>query len=174
MVKLIGVIGIVALGVLAGCGFRPLYLPENGFETGDELAHVEIARIANRRGQILRNYLLDRMTPGGPPAAPRYFLSVRLNERIARLAVRRDDSSTRANLTLTANFELRDDGAEGVILSGRVLSTNSHSISISELATLAAKESARDRGARDIADRLTLRVGMFLSARNRNLAAAER
>ncbi|MCZ6604997.1 MAG: LPS assembly lipoprotein LptE [Alphaproteobacteria bacterium] len=168
-------VAITAIG-LAACGFRPLYLEQTSrgsYTVPDALASIDIEPIADRRGQMLRNNLLDRMTPRGQPGSPRYVLRTNLSESIRQLAVRRDDSSTRANLILTASFRLYEVGQDEPILTGSVRSSNNHSISISDIATLAAERSARERGTRDIANRMTLQIGAFLQARSSGLAAAQ-
>jgi len=155
----------IACGLLAACGFRPLYLADTGSgPVDDEMAQIEVQRIADRRGQMLRNELVDRLNPHGSPAAPKYFLQASVDEQIRELASRIDDSSTRANLILTASFSLREQGAEQPLMNGRVQSTNNYSISQSDIATLAAERNARERGARDIAERMTLQIAAFLQA----------
>ncbi|MCW5774643.1 MAG: hypothetical protein KIT16_23565, partial [Rhodospirillaceae bacterium] len=70
---------IAAALALGGCGYRPLYGDRgtsDAVNVSGELARVKIAGIADRRGQILRNYLLDRMNPAGEPADPRYVLII--------------------------------------------------------------------------------------------------
>jgi len=52
---------LLAVG-LSGCGFRPVY-GDRG-RVGTVLTSVDVAPIANRDGQILRNILLDRLRPG--------------------------------------------------------------------------------------------------------------
>ena len=66
-----------ALISLAACGFRPLHAPGAGAEP-EVLAGIEIAHIPDRLGQVVRNHLLDRLTPRGAPAAATYRLAVSL------------------------------------------------------------------------------------------------
>lgn len=167
MPRVVGIlVCLVAVAVAAaGCGFRPLYLADNsGRSVIDDLGQIEIAPIADRRGQMLRNELVERLNPAGPPAQPAYLLQTNLRERIRELASRIDDSATRANLILTANFRLIDRTTNSALLSGEIESSVNYSISISDLATLAAERDARKRGARDIAERMSLQIGAFLTA----------
>ncbi|MCM0018613.1 MAG: hypothetical protein NBV67_01330, partial [Tagaea sp.] len=64
--------------ILAGCGFEPLHRATARGSAADSLAAIRIDPIADRSGQILRNYLLDRLSPRGTPARPDYVLRVRL------------------------------------------------------------------------------------------------
>lgn len=163
----------VVMALVGACGFRPLYLETRNFSVIEELALTKIQPIADRRGQIVRNALIDRMNPRGEPVHPKYHLATSIRESIDELAVRRDDASTRANLILDARFQLYQDGIEQPILEGRVKSVNSHSISVAEVATLGAEKSARQRGARDIAERMVLQIGAFFNSVNRNLRSFE-
>ncbi|MCM0018644.1 MAG: hypothetical protein NBV67_01485, partial [Tagaea sp.] len=69
---------LAAAFVLAGCGFEPLHRTTARGSAADSLAAIRIDPIADRSGQILRNYLLDRLSPRGTPARPDYVLRVRL------------------------------------------------------------------------------------------------
>lgn len=166
MTKGIGAACLALTLLISACGFRPVYLRADNFAARGELAQIEILPIADRRGQLVRNHLIDRMTPGGQPSNPKYVLRITLTEGIRRLAVRRDDTATRANLTLRADFVLRQAGIDEPIFSSRVRSINSHSISVREVATLAAETSARERAARDIAERMTMQIVAFLDAQS--------
>ncbi len=154
---------ICLLLALQACGFRPLYAERaDAPATTQELAAIEIGRIRDRTGQLLRNELLDRMNPKNLAVRREYNLSVELSESRQNLAVRRDDTATLANLVLTAAYSLtRQDGEE--VLAGIVRSFNSYDISRSDFATIAAETDARARAARDLADDITIRVAVFLA-----------
>ena len=111
---------------------------------------------------MLRNELLDRMNPRALNVPTQYGLAVDVSESKQSLAVRRDDTATLANLILSANYILTAvDGEE--LLTGTVKSYNSYDISSSDFATLAAETDARARAARDLADGITIRIGVFLA-----------
>ena len=154
----------ILLFALSACGFQPLHAPRgDGSRTSDLLAQVQVARIADRTGQQLRNELLDRMNPRGTSSAPRYRLNVSLSESTRRLAVRRDDTATLASLVLSASYSLVsvDDGT--VVLSGSLRSLNSFDISREDFATVSAERDARERATVDLADGITARVAVFLA-----------
>src|SRR3954452_14938620 len=71
----------LVLLLLAGCGFRPLYgsgaiVRDRGEPGTVSLSDVQIEPIPNRRGQELRNRLIDRFYGDGRPASPTYALAV--------------------------------------------------------------------------------------------------
>lgn len=148
---------------VAACGFRPLH----GVDTGSgasELASIRIGVIKDRLGQKFRNLLLDRLTPQGPPASPRYILSVSLGEGLQSLGVRKDATATRANLTVSANFTLTPAGDDTLRYTGSVSSTNSYNILESDFATLSAKIDARDRALRSLSEDIRARLASALAS----------
>ena len=155
---------MAAVLLLAACDFQPLYGRggEGNVDTSARLAAVGIDFIADRPGQLLRNELLDRITPRGAPADPRYRLTVTLSESRQNLAVRRDATATRARLTLSAAFRLLDTNNGLELLSGSTRSINSYNISSSDFGTISAEADARRRGAQDLAEDITARVAIFL------------
>lgn len=172
---------VLALAGLAACGFRPLY-GENSAGSSAHLAQIRIANIPDRSGQQLRNLLLDRLTPLGPPARPAYVLSVVLREGRQDLAIRKDESATRANLVLTAAFTLAAaDSRDTRQFTGAAISTNSFNRLRSDFATLSAENDARYRGLRTLAEEIRMRVAaalenpaMFAPARPPAQAPADR
>lgn len=154
---------VVALFGLSACGFEPLYGDQDhGAATEDLLSRVAVPPIADRLGQLVRIELTNRLTPR-PALEPLYVVSVTLNESRQGLAVRRDASATRANLIITATFELAPTGGGESLMSGSIRSSNGYDILTSDFATLAAENDARRRGARDIADAIVDRLSVFLS-----------
>ncbi len=158
---------MVLVALVAGCGFRPLH--ERGTAGAPAvLAAIRIENIADRRGQKLRNFLLDRLNPHGRPRVPLYVLTVGLSESRGGLGVRKDAFATRAFLTVNASFSLVRAGLEEAgRFAGSTSSTNFYNIVQSEFATLAAEEDARDRALRAIADEIRLRVAAALRTPNR-------
>src|SRR5471032_3284963 len=88
--------GLALLSILAGtgCGFEPLMGQRNNLQVGDELAQIRVEMIADRSGQILRNYLLDDLTPRGVQGRERYSLRVTLSEPRREVAISRDNTAS--------------------------------------------------------------------------------
>jgi len=153
-------LAVALAGALAGCGFEPLYGRPDGRPSpvAAELAGIQVAPIADRRGQLLRDALEERLTPSGEPARPAFTLGVTLEESIETLVFRRDASPTRANLSLTAEYRLRPAGAEGVVTGGRARTVIGYNISGAEFATLVAEGDARERAVRELAIEISARL----------------
>lgn len=156
---------------LLGCGFRPLHQPQpDSLSEGlsgspapavDRLAGVRVDPLPDRQGQQFHNLLIDRLNPLGQPSAPAYRLQVDLNQFIEKLALRRDETATRANLILRSSFTLRAAGDDSVLYSGRAVSINSYNILDQQYPTDVARADALERGLRELSDDITLRLSIY-------------
>jgi len=156
---------LAGLSALAGCGFAPLYAERENGAAEQELASVKINTIPDRNGQMLHNLLLDRMNAKGRPGAPLYSLDIQLTEQKANVGIIKDSSATLAQLASTANYTIYDLKERKVLQSGRSRSFTSYNILQSDFATLSAEKDARERTLRELADDITTKVAVFLSAR---------
>ena len=146
---------------LAACGFRPLY--GNGSGSARALSNVSIGPIADRQGQILRNELLDRITPGGSVASAPYVLTVEYRENLSQLAIRRDDTATRANLRVSTQFKLREVSTGVVVYNGRSTATASYNLVQSDYANLVSRRAAQRRAAKLVADDMTTQIAIYFN-----------
>lgn len=160
----LGILAVVAGLVLSGCGFRPLYGERaDSASSFDSLETVQIAALPDRTGQQLHNLLRDRINPRGQPRQPEYVLRIRLSEQTEALAIDQDETATRANLELSANFTLtRLDGNE-VVFRGRSNSVNSYNIVDSQFATFVSQRDARERALRELSEDIRLRLATYFA-----------
>ena len=162
------------LGLLAACGFEPLYGQRGvaGGSAAEELATIRIVPIADRTGQLLYNELRDRLNPRGKPANPRYILTITLEETAQTLAFRGDETATRANLNISAAYQLRravsesESGNDEVVTSGLARITTAYDILESQFATLVSIDDARARSVRALGDDIQARLAVALSPRS--------
>lgn len=158
-------VAIVAALALSACGFRPLHLPR-GTESAapaQRLAQVRVQPLQGRVGQRLNNLLRDRLNPAGQPDRPDYFLELTLTREKEELGVRKDETATRANLTLRARFKLRGAEDRKLLLDGQARSVNSYNILSAFYATTVAEEDALQRGLRTLADDISLRLEVYFA-----------
>ena len=148
---------------LGACGFRPLYSERHNAGVTAELAAIRIDLIADRTGQKLHNFLLDRFNPKGSAAQPRYGLTVKVLTQRRELGIRKDETATRANLTLTASYTLRDWRTNRSLYQGVSRSTNSYNILESDFATLAALNDVTTRAARELSEKIKTRLSIYFS-----------
>ena len=154
--------------VLGSCGFQPLYQKQQASDAViDDLAQVQVLNLIDlqnhddRLGQKIKNLLLDRLNPGGRPSNPFYTLAVTVGTSTAELGVKLTDEATRAKLSMSASYLLSEKKTKVVLLRGRTRSVNSYNVVTSNFATLSAENNAKDRAAREIADDIKLRLGVF-------------
>ncbi|MCZ8312799.1 MAG: LPS assembly lipoprotein LptE [Magnetospirillum sp.] len=154
---------------LAGCGFQPLLgRAGDSADAIEQLSAIRIEPIPDRSGQVLRNALLDRITPQGQTQASRYVLRIRLSEPRQTILLRRDDIISRSSYTANATFELRDMQGRRVF-SGSSSFITDYEITASEFATRTSLENARDRVLELVAD--DIRNQLALDFRQRQNAA---
>lgn len=151
------------LGGLSACGFQPLYGAKESADTGAraELAAVRIDPLEDRVGQQMHNFLRDRLNPDGQPVAPEYRLHVQLTETITELGVQLDETASRANLRMVAEFTLLGYGTDATLFSGRSSSTTSYDILRNPFATTVSEDDARERALREVADDIQTRLALY-------------
>ena len=150
-----------ALMFVTGCGFQPIH-GERSAASSAGLANFNIALIADRTGQMMRNELLQQMQPRGAVASPRFVLGVKLTESLTDLAIRKDNVATRANLKLIAQFSVVSRSGGSLLFSGQARSVNSYNILTSDFATLSARADARSRAVRQLALDIKERLAVWL------------
>jgi len=150
--------------LLAACGWHPLYgkLDDNT-GAGLDLASVHVQPIPNRVGQNLYNELRDRINPGGEPADPQYDLVIGLTEQLQQYLVQADQTATRVDLTLYANFALYQRGNTQPLMIGQSRSTTTYDQLTNQYASVVSEDDAHRRGAEALADEISNRVAVYLA-----------
>lgn len=166
--KVVPVLALTFAAVaVSACGFKPLYGTKGvrGGSVKADMSGVRIEQISNRAGQVLRNQLIDKMTPAGQPAEATYRLIIRLSENKVPLGIRKDETATRANMIQTAFYVLQEMNSGVVVDRGTVQSTTSYNIVDSDFGTIMAERDARTRGVEQLAESITLRVALYFNRR---------
>lgn len=158
-------LAILACLALAACGLSPMYAGGGSGPVARGLASVAVPAIEGRSGWLVRNALTERLRTGDA-ATPRYRLDVRLDERLEGLGVLADDTTTRERLTLRARYQLVDTADGSIVLDASDGTDAGIDVVSSEYAVIAAEQSAEERLAKDLADRITARVALALRKQN--------
>jgi LPS-assembly lipoprotein len=164
--RLLGLTAAAApLTNLAACGFQPLYgsRGEADASVAADLAAVRIDPLRDRAGQQMHNFLRDRLNPHGQPVSPSYRLQVSLVETLTELGVQRDETASRANLRMEADFALLNFATDVLLLTGRSSSTTSYDILRNPFATTVSEDDARQRALREVADDIQTRLALYFS-----------
>lgn len=149
---------------ISGCGFSPVYQQQSGATSNDillELSKVDIRNIPDREGQILHNFLSDRMQPRGQAKETLYILTTDLSVSTRDLGVQLDETTARSRVNVSASYVLSGNGVKN---SFRSRSSSSFSTVDVEYASLVAEQDAIERSLRTIADDITVRVAAVLKA----------
>lgn len=156
---------LLSTGLLSACGYHPLYAPpgEEAQGISADLQNVGISPIKDRIGQQLRNELIDRMHPKGEPSDPPYVLDVELEQARQKLALRTDETATRANLIVHARYVLHKIGQTAPVFEGSTRSVNSYNIITSDFANLVAEREARKRAARELGNEIATRLALYFN-----------
>ncbi len=165
-----GILGMMLFAVTA-CGFSPLYVQKehdnkwyfNGkFNTSisDEIRKVKVMPIADRFGQVLRNNLLDSLTPTGVPKNPKYRLYVSLaSKSVYQQALREDISATREMAIYKVDYYMTEGDRQ--LFKSNSIAYVSYDILNNPYSTTMAEKKASKDAARIIADDISLRVGAY-------------
>ena len=162
------IMGLVLLGLavggLAACGFAPLY-GERGVASvsNEKLAAVQIDLIRDREGQMLRNQLLDRFQPAGAAPKPLYRLSVSLTIQRVGLAIRPDETGSRADLVMRADYTVSDMATGEPLFIGHGRSMSGYNVLDSEFATTSSEADAIRRAVLDLSEQITTRVSVVIA-----------
>ena len=156
-------LALVAL-LLSGCGLHPLYGGASGDATVTGLNEIQINRIPERVGQVLRNYLSDRMQPQGLQHA-RYTLDVSVGEQRGDLGIQKDATVTFSRLTLIASFVLKDATSGAVLLTGNARADNSYNQLEGGFPSLSSQDDARTRAAQTVGQEIVSRLSLYLKNR---------
>ena len=155
---------------LAGCGFRPLYMPSASGAPGPaaaEMSAIYVPVASERPGQLLRQALQQRFEGSGTGTAKRYELVASIAVSAEAIAIQRDSSSSRIRLTGSAPWVLRVLSLEHpVLVQGTSRILDGYNILDQEyFAADLESEVVIRRVADALADQITTQVGAFFLER---------
>jgi LPS-assembly lipoprotein len=156
---------LASSGLLAGCGWAPLYAdPETG-PADDELRAVRVVAIPERIGQRLELALRNSLNPEGIPTPQRYLLRTTLTTVRSDLGVQSTGIGTRGKLDATATFILSDSKSSAALLSTTTHVAESFDIVANEYAALVAEDDARTRAVEELRRDMLTRLTLFFQRR---------
>ena len=152
---------ISALFGLSGCsGFRPLYgTNSGGVSVVASMSSLAVEEQRSRAGQIVRNELLDGVTPG----QSRFQLKLLVTERIFDIVNLSSTLGARRRYALTAHYELIGTSSGKSLNAGDSFSNVEFDIINVPVADLQAADDARTRASKELGQDLRLRIAAFLS-----------
>ena len=158
--------------MLTACGFEPLYVEKTSssgwyyddkFDTGikEEMASVRLELIQDRIGQLIRNDLLDKLTPKGEPKEAKYILKVtKIDKQEIDQALRNDITATRKKVIYKVSYVLQNMEHKTLINSNSVAYTG-YDILRDPYSTTFAQKKIEKNAAKIIANDISLRLGAY-------------
>jgi LPS-assembly lipoprotein len=148
-----------------GCNFEPMLASrDTKTSASEDLAKIHVAYIENRSGQILRNHLIDSLTPRGEPPQPEYTLTIKIIEPLQNLAYQRNNSVSNYGYSVTAYVWLNDKTGTTVLYTTSTVSSQ-FAVSNSQYATIASLQSARENTLLDISQDIRNLVAQYFVSR---------
>ncbi len=156
---------------LTGCGYSSLYHKEQTKGYGmtyslnvvDQLKQIKVLHIGERVGQILRNRLLDNLSPLGETTEPKYYLSVSVPAPSIRDQVlEQDTTATRKTARYNASYNLKQ--GDNIIVNGKSRIEVSYNVLKNPYSTLISQKDAERRAAKILADDITLRLAAYFKS----------
>ncbi|MDI9348833.1 MAG: hypothetical protein QM537_02390 [Candidatus Symbiobacter sp.] len=179
-----GILMILSLVLVTGCGFHAVYDRSNFPGLARQLAAIEVVPIPDRRGQLMRSRLQERLqigaagdespqspvspesgasTPATPPPVKNLQLKVSTSELIYGVAARLDNTSVYSQLYFRADYNLIERDSGKSILKGSISSSSLYAMPEDGYAETVAVDSARENAISELADVLILRLQAFLA-----------
>ena len=152
-------------GLLAGCGWTPLYADRETGPADDELRSVRVAPIPERIGQRLELALRNSMNPDGIPTPQRYILRTTLGIGRSDLGIQSTGIGTRSKLDATATFTLGEIKSGALLLNTTTHVAESFDIVANEYAATVAEDDARTRAVEELRRDMLTRLTLFFQRR---------
>lgn len=160
MTRLAALLMLAAPLSLGACGLHPLYAGGGSGPVASSLSRVEVAPIPGKSGYLMFNALRDRLPQrSGEPAL--FRLEIKLDDQIAGLGVRRDDTITRERRTLRARYQLVDVANGQIVIDATAGSDAGIDVVNSEYATIAAENTALENLSNIVADQIVARIAVY-------------
>jgi LPS-assembly lipoprotein len=157
-------------GVLAGCGFQPVYMPTASGRAGPaqrELATINVNLIPDRPGQLLRQNLQERLASDSSGVPLLYDLSVTFTVSGEGIGILNDNAATRVRLIGNAHWILKSrDPAQTQITTGSARAMDAFNVLDQQFfAADIDNEQVQRRLASLLADQIAMQLAVFFRHR---------
>ncbi|MDB6452555.1 LPS assembly lipoprotein LptE [Falsirhodobacter sp. 20TX0035] len=144
--------GLALLG-LGACGFTPAYAP--GGPAAGLQGSIRMAEPDDKAGFDFVQRMEERL---GRDIDPRYDLTYAINTNTVGIGEKRDNTTTRYNITGTVDWGVVDRASGARLTGGKATNFTSYSATGSTLASLSAQEDAEYRLMRILADQIVTQL----------------
>ena len=164
------VLPMLALPVLAACGFRPVYGPAASGQDSPAaaaLAKIQVGLLPDRQGQVLRLALQERFERAGLASAHEYDLSVSFGVASSAISIESDTVATWIRVVGTANYRLTaQDPSRATLISGVARSVDGYNLFDQQyFAQDMENDAVVKRVALAVADQIALQLASYFAKR---------
>lgn len=164
---------LMLLFLLASCGFEPLYVERSSDKKwyyngefkrsiADEMAQIKVEPAADRIGQLIRNELLDSLTPKGVPQSPKYrFVITNIERSVSEQAMRDDITASRERVYYKAEYEMYDAKTGNRLIKGDAIAYLGYDIMANPYSTTFSQKKLEQDAAKIMSGDIALRVGAY-------------
>ncbi len=157
-------IALAASLLVGGCWLKPLYGP-NGVDNvpvQNELAAIEVRTSNNELAHILRNQLIDDLNPAGiSSVADDFTLDINTRETSNALLIQLDDTISRFDLTVAAEYTLRRRSDDRIVFRSAVRRVASYNVIDDTYATLVARRDAQRRASAEVSRAIRTSLAVY-------------
>jgi LPS-assembly lipoprotein len=149
----------------AGCGFHALFA-RSGANGGGQQAFNSIyvdPVDGGRAGYELRNSLIDLLHGPSRSNQALYRLKVEMKQSIEGTAVQTTGYITRYSYAMIASYQLSNAHTGAEMTHGTETTVSGYDVVASPYSTLVAQQDAQKFGAREIADRIRIDLGVYFA-----------
>jgi len=150
----------------AGCGFHPLFARSGANGGGQQVfnsIYVDPVADGGRAGYELRNLLIDSLEGTSQPDQARYRLKIGLNQTLDSTAIQTNGYITRYSYNMTVRYLLSNAHTGAELTKGTETVTSGYDVVASPYATLVTQQDAQRSGAKEVADRIRIDLGVYFS-----------
>ena len=151
--------------VTTGCGFHPLFA-RSGANAGGQQAFssIYVDPIGGGRAAYeLRDSLIDLLRGTSRSDQALYRLKIAMKQSVEGTAVQTNGYITRYSYAMTVDFQLSNARTGAELTKGTETSVSGYDVVASPYSTLVAQQDAQKFGAREIADRIRIDLGVYFA-----------
>jgi LPS-assembly lipoprotein len=161
-----GLVCLGLLGLLAGCGFSPLYGTSGlaSASVSQRLAGVAVPEQTTRVGQLIRNEILSAIAPAGTVAGTEYRLDMTPTTNDESTVEAQNTDVLRRSYRLSVEFELIEAASGKQVYSGKTFSYVSYDRTGAPFANQQARVNAEERAAQEVGLDIRTRLAAYFAA----------
>jgi LPS-assembly lipoprotein len=160
--------GALALALLAGCGFTPMYGTHSASHAPavtQEFAAIDIPPMPDKIGVEFRNLLIDSLHPSGASPDYRYKLVAQVREAVVGLGLQENATTTRGQVRITVKYYLIDTQNGKTVLNETLRASTGYNVLINQFSSLLSQYDAEQQALQEVSDDLTTHLALYFDTK---------